>query len=248
MEGTSPQLPSPGRSRRGALAAGLLAVVGMALAGSASGGLGLLSGEPHGAYCHATRDCVYGEPPDTHIQSGPIGYTDDPTPRFEFSSNERHVAYECRLDGHPFHACANPYVSYHLDDGEHRLDARAVDSVGNVDPTPDSLSFRVDTHCPNTEITDDPGHVVHGDDASFRFGSSDRRARFHVKLDGKTIAKHGSSHVKLHHLRPGRHLLSVSAVDSAGNVDSSASVFRFTVHKSHRHGHRHGHHGSKRPS
>jgi hypothetical protein len=237
------------RSRRAGVIAGALAVAGMALTASASGGLGGLGGGNEGDFCKVVRDCVYGQPPDTHIQSGPIGYTDDPTPRFEFSSNKRHVGYECRLDGHPFHACANPYVSYPLDDGEHRLDARAVDAQGNVDPTPDSLEFQVDTHCPSTEIENDPGHVVHGDDASFSFGSSDHHARFHVDLNGKTLARHAGSHLKLHGLRRGRYVLSVTAVDRAGNSDNSASRFRFTVRgKHHRHGHRHGHHGSGRTS
>jgi hypothetical protein len=245
MEGNFNHAPAP-RKRRSAFAAGALAVAGMALAATASGGLGTLGSEPDGTYCQAVRDCVYGQPPDTHIQSGPIGYTDDATPRFEFSSNERHVAYECRLDGRPFHACENPYVSYHLDNGEHRIDVRAVDSSGNVDPTPDSLSFRVDTQCPTTEISDDPGHVVHGDSASFEFGSNDRHARFHVTLDGKTVQRHSGSHLKLHGLRPGHHVLAVSAVDAAGNGDNSASKFKFTVRHSHRHGHRHGHNGSKR--
>jgi len=228
--------------------ASALAVAGMAMAASASGGLGSLSGEPEGTYCHVVRDCVYGEPPDTHIQSGPIGFTDDPTPRFEFSSNQHHVGFECRLDDHPFHACSNPYISYPLADGEHQLDVRAVDSQGNVDPTPDSISFRVDTRCPNTDIEDDPGHVVHGESASFQFGSTDHHAHYLVTLDGKTIARHGSSHLKLHGLHPGRHVLSVTAVDAAGNSDNSAVHYKFIVRKSHRHGHRHGHHGSHRPS
>jgi hypothetical protein len=37
--------------------------------------------------------------PKTHITSGPAGTTDDPTPTFEFTSNEKHSRFKCRIDG-----------------------------------------------------------------------------------------------------------------------------------------------------
>ena len=248
MEGirTHRRPPESRRRRAASIAAGVFAAAGLALSASASGGLGSLAHAPNGSFCHVVRDCVYGEAPDTRIESGPLGVTDNPKPSFEFTSNEHHVTYQCRLDGHPFHTCQNPYRSEHLADGDHRIDVRAVDEHGNVDPSPASLEFRVDTRCPITEIADHPRGVVHGHHVSFRFASSDRKARFHSWLDGKRIKGQSGSHLKLGGLSSGRHVLSVSAVDAAGNSDSSPVRFKFRVAaKPHSHGHRHGHHEAR---
>jgi hypothetical protein len=249
MEGTA-RHPRPARRRRRAslVLAGALAVTGLALSASAFGGRGALSHAPKGSFCHVVRDCVYPGAPDTRIESGPLGVTDNPRPTFEFTSNVRPVSYECRLDGSPFHTCQNPYTSYHLSDGEHRIDVRAVAKHHNADPTPASLEFRVDTRCPGTEILHHPGHVINGDDASFTFGSSGHgHVGFASWLDGRRLRGQHGSHLKLHNLKRGAHVLGVKAVDAAGNTDSTAARFKFRVgHKSHRHGHRHGH-GSHHP-
>jgi hypothetical protein len=231
--------PKP-RRRAVSIAIGALAVLGLALSASASGGLGGLASEPEGTFCHATRDCVYPKTPDTRIESGPLGYTDNPRPHFEFASNESHVTFECRMDDHSFHACPKEYQSDFLGDGEHRLDVRAVDEHGNVDPTPASLEFRVDTRCPHTEIVDHPSRVVHGRDARFALASTDRHARFHSWLDGKRL-RGSSSNLKLRGLKTGWHTLTARAVDSAGNTDRSGAKFHFKVDAGHRHGHHGGH-------
>jgi hypothetical protein len=249
MEGTPrDHFGTPRRRRSPLILAGFLAVAGLALSASAFGGRGALSHAPSGSYCKVVRDCVYPDAPNTRIQSGPLGVTDNPRPTFEFTSNAHPVTYECRLDGRPFHTCQNPYTSYHLADGEHRIDVRAVTKHHNVDPTPASLEFRVDTRCPTTEIVHHPGHVLHGRHASFTFRSHDHHVGFATTLDGKRLRGHRGSHLKLRNLKRGRHVLRVRAIDPAGNSDSSAAGFKFRVAgKSHRHGHRHGHHGSHSP-
>jgi hypothetical protein len=239
MHGNHQHSPSFKRRRAIAIATGAIAVLGVALSASALGGVGSLAGH-EGEFCHVIRDCVYPHAPNTRIESGPLGFTDNPRPRFEFASDTSHVTFECRMDDQKFHACPKEYQSDYLSNGQHQIQARAVDEHGNVDPTPAALDFVVDTHCPSTEIEDHPGHVVHDDDVSFTFDSSDRHAHFRVWLDGKRIGG-TSSHVHLKHLRSGTHTLSARAVDKAGNSDQSAAKFTFKVKD--RKGHRHGHHG-----
>ncbi len=87
-------------------------------------------------------------PPDTTIDSGPEGLTSDPTPSFSFSSSEEGSSFECRLDSGSFSACTSPLTTAMLSDGPHTLEVRATDAAGNLDPTPASRSFTVDTPVP----------------------------------------------------------------------------------------------------
>jgi hypothetical protein len=77
-------------------------------------------------------------PPETAITSGPSGSTTDPTPTFRFSSTEPRASFECRLDDAGFSACSSPLTLARLSVGRHTFDVRAIDAVGNVDPSPAS--------------------------------------------------------------------------------------------------------------
>ena len=84
--------------------------------------------------------------PDTSIDSG-SGPTADPTPTFTFSSSDPAFTsgYECALDFGPFTACVSPHTSAAGADGEHSFRVRATDTAGNVDQSPASAQFTLDT-------------------------------------------------------------------------------------------------------
>jgi hypothetical protein len=85
-------------------------------------------------------------PPNTSIDSGPSGSTNDNTPTFSFSSDEQGASFECRLDSSQetdFQPCSSPHTTDPLSDGPHTFDVRAADALGNQDPTPDSRSFTI---------------------------------------------------------------------------------------------------------
>ena len=84
-------------------------------------------------------------PPDTTITSGPAAPTNDPTPTFSFSSSESGSSFECKVDSGAYAACSSPRTVAHLADGSHTFYVRAMDAVGNVDPTPATRSFTVRT-------------------------------------------------------------------------------------------------------
>jgi sugar lactone lactonase YvrE len=84
-------------------------------------------------------------PPETTITSGPSGATNDPTPTFTFSSSEPGSAFECKLDSGSYATCSSPKTTAHLADGSHTFSVRATDPAGNVDPTPASRTFTLDT-------------------------------------------------------------------------------------------------------
>ena len=83
--------------------------------------------------------------PDTTIDSGPQGTTNDPTPSFDFSSSEGGSSFECKVDSGSYSACTSPRTTSHLTDGSHTFRVRATDTAGNVDATPASRTFAVET-------------------------------------------------------------------------------------------------------
>lgn len=89
-------------------------------------------------------ECPDATAPETTIDAGPAGATDDITPTFEFSAGERRATLECAVDGAPFAACTSPTTTAALAEGAHTFRARAIDFSGNTDATPAERAFTVD--------------------------------------------------------------------------------------------------------
>jgi hypothetical protein len=93
-------------------------------------------------------------PPQTTIDSGPSGATNDSTPTFAFSSSESGSTFKCRIDTASFTACTSPYTAAPaLADGAHSFEVFAVDKADNADLSPASRSFSVDTAAPVVSLT-----------------------------------------------------------------------------------------------
>ena len=106
---------------------------------------------------------VDATPPETTIGSGPAegSTTADSTPTFGFSSTEAGSTFECQLDAGGFADCTNPATVGPLSDGPHTFQVRATDQAANVDTSPASRSFTVDTTVspepgPDPEPTPEP--------------------------------------------------------------------------------------------
>ncbi len=98
------------------------------------------------------------QPPETTITSGPPANTDDPTPTFSFTSDDPGSNFECRVDSEPFAPCTDPggqHTTDPLAPGAHTFQVRAVDSAGNVDPSPAERTFSVSE--PPTNLSLPPG-------------------------------------------------------------------------------------------
>ncbi len=98
--------------------------------------------------------------PQTQVDSGPQGPTNDPTPSFGFSATGGAQGYECRFDSASFGPCSGPGDSHtaspQLADGAHTFEVRATDSAQNTDQTPATRSFTVDTSPPTPRSTPAP--------------------------------------------------------------------------------------------
>lgn len=91
--------------------------------------------------------------PDTAIDSGPSGLTNDNTPTFLFSSPQAGTVFECRVDADAFAPCAGSFTAATLSDGAHTFDVRARAGLGGpLDNSPASASFNVDATAPTPNL------------------------------------------------------------------------------------------------
>lgn len=186
-------------------------------------------------------------PPISSIANGPadgsaIG-ADQAT--FEFSGADVET-FECAFDSLTFSACSGPQTFAGLDDGAHKFSVRGVDSVGNVQPVPDSRTFVVDTVEPDTSIDwirtkyqfeNDLGPLSVLDSSRI-VGSvvadsapSSIECKFDSDEYEPCLGLDFQSGSALHRasVSNGTHTLFARAVDEAGNVDSTPAQELFSV-------------------
>jgi hypothetical protein len=80
--------------------------------------------------------------PDTTIDTAPPAAS-SPDVSFGFSSSEGGSTFECDLDGSGFSVCSSPQAYTGLASGSHTFSVRAIDAVGNTDPTPATFNWTV---------------------------------------------------------------------------------------------------------
>jgi hypothetical protein len=165
-------------------------------------------------------------PPDTIITSGPLELTTSTTATVTFMSTEV-SSFECSLDGSAFAACTTPRDYSGLADGIHTFRVRAIDAVGNPDPTPASLTWTVDTTAPDTSITSGPPATATSNTASLGFTSTESGA-FECSLDGSPFTG-CTSPAEYSGLALGSHAFQVRAMDVAGNVDPTPASHSWTI-------------------
>ena len=96
-------------------------------------------------------------PPDTTIAGNPSNPSNSSSASFSFTGSDNvtpaaSLTFECKLDSDPFAACTSPRTYSGLTDGSHTFQVRAIDGVGNVDPTPVSFAWTIDTTAPAVMI------------------------------------------------------------------------------------------------
>ena len=168
--------------------------------------------------------------PNTFIDSGPAGTVASANVAFAYSAASGIVepTFQCRRDSGTFQACAASGKSLTgLSDGQHRFEVRVVDGDGQVDETPASRTFIVDTTAPDTMIDSGPSGPTNDASASFTF-SSEAGARFECKLDSDAFVPCASPKV-FSSLLEGSHTFEVRATDSAANTDPTPASQTFTV-------------------
>jgi hypothetical protein len=113
-------------------------------------------------------------PPETFIDSSPIGSSSSSSAAFAFSSDQANVTFLCSLDGIGFTVCESPVTYAGLIDGVHTFEVVARNSYGVVDETPAIFEWTV-AAAPDTTIDSGPPAVSTTTYASFNFYVDGRR-------------------------------------------------------------------------
>jgi hypothetical protein len=178
-------------------------------------------------------------PPGTTIDFGPTGTIADDTPTFAFESDDNGASFECSIDDPDnFAPCSGPghtHTTTALADGPHTFRVRAVDGVGNADPTPASRSFTVDTSVPDTTgpdtfVSKRPKAKIKTAKKSVKVEIafiSEPDATSECRLDKAKYKACTSPYTVKAKSRGGkgkRHTISVRATDTVGNVGKPAVV------------------------
>ena len=165
--------------------------------------------------------------PQTAIDSGPTGPTNDTTPTFTFSS-EAGVTFECRVVGAAFAPCSSPFTTAALSDGSKTFEVRAVDAAGNTDPSPASRTVTIETTSPDTTISSGPAGLINDSTPTFGFASSESGSSFQCRIDIAAFAPCNPPYTATA-LADGSHTFEVQATDAAGNLDQTSAKRSFTV-------------------
>jgi len=167
-------------------------------------------------------------PPETTMTSYPQNLTNSTSATFEFTCNEASCTFECQLNNGGWSSCVSPKTYSGLSDGNYEFDVRAIDSAGNVDSTPATYSWTIDTIPPETTMTSYPQNLTNSTSATFEFTCDEENCTFECQIDGGSWETCTSPKTYTN-LSEGSHTFSVRAIDSAGNVETTPASYSWAI-------------------
>ncbi len=178
--------------------------------------------------------------PDTVITHYVPPLSNSSSITFEFAGIDKDgsgtAGYECKLDADPFVACTHPITYTNLLDGSHTFWVRAYDRAGNVDQSPDTATWRIDTAPPAPPIITTPVHnAVTTTTYQLISGSAEPQSSVHVFMDEQpwgTVTANGAGEWSLIPsvaLPYGQHTVKAMASDAATNNSAFSPPITFVV-------------------
>jgi CSLREA domain-containing protein len=138
-----------------------------------------------------------------------------------------------------WYGCNSPWPgdALQLEDGPNRLEVRAVDRAGNVDPTPDAHMFigGQDVTPPQTFLTARPTDPSTRNTAVFGFSATDDSTdpsliEYECRIDfGDWEAVECLNPMSFSNLSIGQHTFHVRAIDEGDNIDPTPATYTWTV-------------------
>ncbi len=173
--------------------------------------------------------------PNTTITGNPTNPTNSTSAAFAFTGNDGSgtgvASFQCDLDGGGFSTCTTPQNYTGLSDGSHTFQVRAIDGIGNTDPTPATFTWVVDANAPDTTIDSNPADPDSDSTPTFTFSGTDAGsgvAGFECSIDAGAFAACTSPNT-LGTLADGSHTFQVRAVDNLGNTDATPASYTWTI-------------------
>ncbi len=170
-------------------------------------------------------------PPDTLIDTNPDQHAKSATATFTFHATEGNSTFSCTLDGGSPDNCDSGSKDYNnLFDGSHTFTVAARDQAGNVDPSPATYTWTIDTTVPDTAIDSHPADPTTNTSATFTFHGSDPSGQdtFQCSLDEAAFTA-CTSGITYNNLALGTHTFQVRATDQAGNTDANPAGYTWTI-------------------
>jgi hypothetical protein len=215
-------------------------------------------------------------PPDTIIDSATDGNnstltdgssTESTSISFTFSGTDTSIEegeevginhFECSVDGSSFSTCTSPVQYDNISNGSHIVEIRTEDNAGNLDPSPSSFTWIVNTvqqddnvannitstsptstNLPDTVITSTTdgsnnviGNGTNTPSTTIRFEFStiniDAVEQFECSMDDSDFVSCTSPFI-FPILPEGNHVFKVRYVDVNGNIDESPATFVWDI-------------------
>lgn len=157
-------------------------------------------------------------------------WTNQETVSLAFTCTEDDCLFECSTNGEAFATCTSPAEVTVSGEGAHVFEVRATDALGHVQQTPSRHEWTLDTTPPDTLLVSGPDEVVSESPVSIAFESDEPGATFICATEAEPLGVPCTSPWLLHGLSLDDYLVTVTAVDRAGNVDPEPLeiAFRYT--------------------
>ncbi len=171
--------------------------------------------------------------PEVMIANSPTAATKDPASNFEFNSSDSGSGvayYECKIDDGGFQRCNQEENFGAVSEGNHVVEVRAVDSVGNTSAST-SHDWTVDYSGPMINVTQKPNSTVYVEDTAsvVSFDVTDTYSPDGIQttcmLNGKAVACGSSLPLSVASTQPEEFTLVITATDALGNMAQETIVW-----------------------
>ncbi|MEH3055258.1 MAG: Ig-like domain repeat protein, partial [Patulibacter minatonensis] len=171
----------------------------------------------------------------TSVPTGPTGTTTRSWATFRLSADEP-ATFKCTLNSGTAQDCGGVYNLDGLATGSYTLTVAATDRAGNVDATPETVTWTVDATAPDTSISSNPGATTTDTAPDFVLASTGGGVSYECRAvliatgaDALPWASCPSSWSPSAPLDDGAYRFEFRAKDAAGNVDDTPATFNVTI-------------------
>ncbi|MBJ7471628.1 MAG: OmpA family protein [Solirubrobacteraceae bacterium] len=177
----------------------------------------------------ATVEVRVAGTPETQLLTKPAALSNSGTADFTFRAADPGYTFECSIDGGTvWDPCTTPKQYTGLSDGPKTFKVRANDGT-QVDPTPASYTWTIDTTPPTTTIATKPAAATTSTTANFTFTSNETgNVTYECRLDGGSWAA-CTTPESYTGLADGSHTLEVRGTDTLGHVETTPVSYTWVI-------------------